>query len=86
MIDPCTTLPLLGYVINITMNGNQDIYASTFISDTMGDDIAFNYSQLFNQTLKPNTVYVLTVTPTNIPPSKLLMHLFAYISFCVLIP
>ena len=33
----------------------------------------FNYSQLFNETLKPNTLYILNVTSTNMLPSKLLI-------------
>ena len=88
-IDPCTTLPILGYYINITvifMNGNQDNYRSNFIYDTEGDSMGkftFNYSQLFNEILEPNTVYVLTVIPMD-RLGKLLI-LCTCIKFCVLI-
>ena len=50
------------------MNGNQDNYTSIFINDTLSNDMGiftFNYSQLFYETLEPNSVYVLTVFPTN---------------------
>ena len=50
------------------MNGNQENYTSIFISDTLGGimgTFTFNYSQLFNETLEPNSICVLTVFPTN---------------------
>ena len=68
------------------MNGNQENYISNFINDTMGDSMGmftFNYSQLFNETLEPNSIYVLTVYPTN-RLGKLLI-LCTCIKFCVLI-
>ena len=71
MINPCTTLSILGYVINITvtlMNGSQENYISNFISDTLGNSMGifmFSYSELFNETLEPNSIYVLTVIPLN---------------------
>ena len=50
------------------MNGMQENYTSRFVNDTEGGimgTFTFNYSQLFNETLEPNSIYVLTVFPTN---------------------
>ena len=84
MINSCTTLPILGYVINITcmfMDGSQENYTSNFINDILGSDMGvfnFNYSQLFNETLKPNSVCILTVIPTNMPSKLLIMYSYLH--------
>ena len=80
MINPCTTLPTTGYYIDVVVRScdvNSTFirkYTSNFIDDTMGDMGRFNvsYTELFNDTLKPNFTYVFTVIPTN-NPSKLLI-------------
>ena len=78
MINPCTTLPITGYHIDITvifMNGSLDNYMSHFINDISGDSMGrfnVNYNEIFNERLEPNSVYVLTVIPTN-KPGKLLV-------------
>ena len=84
MINPCTTLPILGYVINITCmftDGSQKNYTSNFINDTLGGDMGvfnFNYSQLFNETLERNSVCMLTVIPTNMPSKLLIMYSYLH--------
>ena len=89
IIDPCTTLPILGYVINITvtlMNGNQENYISKFIYDTEGDSMGmftFYYSQLFNEVLLPNTVYELTVFPTNRLGELLILYSYFHKILCL---
>ena len=71
MINPCTTLPIPGYSINVAVtfiNGSQENYISNFINDTKGGSMGmftFNYSELFNEALEPNSIYVLTIFPTN---------------------
>ena len=71
MINRCTTLSIVYYVIYnaVTfLNGSQETYTTNFINDTKGDStdlFTFNYSQLFNEALLPNTVYELTVFPMN---------------------
>ena len=78
MINPCTTLPITGYRIDITvifMNGSFDNYMSNFINDTSGDSMGrfnVNYNEIFNEPLEPNSVYVLTVVPTNKPGELLI--------------
>ena len=78
MINSCTTLPITGYHINITVifiNGILDNYISNFINDTRGDSMGrfnVNYIEIFNKPLEPNTVYVLTVIPTNKPGGLLI--------------
>ena len=89
MTNSCTTLPILGYYINITfMNGTNRnyTYTSRFVNATEGDSMGmftFYYSQLFEEMLLPNTRYVLTVVPTD-TDGKLLI-LYTCMIFCVLI-
>ena len=89
MINPCTTLPIHGYVINITvtlMNGNQENYISKFINDTEGDSMGmftFYYSQLFNEVLLPNTDYELTVFPTNRLSELLILYSYFHKILCL---
>ena len=66
------------------MNRSNNTYTSKFIDDTQDDDMdmfSLYYSELFNEALEPNSLYVFTMYPIN---SKLLI-LYAYIIFCVLI-
>ena len=57
------------------MNGSFDNYMSNFINDTRGDSMGrFNvtYNEIFNEPLEPNSVYALTVIPTNQPGELLI--------------
>ena len=85
--DPCTTLPILGYVIHITvvfMDGSQDNYTSRFINNTEGgsmDIFNFSFRQLFDESLMPNSIYVLTIFPTD--RLGKLPTLYSYILACL---
>ena len=74
VIDPCTTLPVTGYVIQavvIYINGSVRFYMSNFINDT-SERVSVSYNESFNETLEPNVKYVFTINSTNaqIPPQS----------------
>ena len=81
IIDPCTTLPITGYVIVATViynNGSVRIYISNFINDTFSGTMGrfrVSYNDSFNETLQPNAKYIFTVNSMEVqvkpssPPS-----------------
>ena len=63
------------------MNGSFDNYMSNFINDTSGDSMGrfnMNYNEIFNEPLEPNSVYVLTVIPTNNPGELLIWYSYLH--------
>ena len=83
MIDPCTTLPITGYVIVATViynNGSVRIYRSSFIDDTVNGTMGrfrVSYNDSFNETLQPNAKYLFAINSTEVqvkpsspPPGK----------------
>ena len=73
-IDPCTTLPITGYIIKATVtfvNGSNITYTSRFIRASDSIRISVSYNNSFPDVeLEPGAHYNFAVNSTNAVPEE----------------